>query len=99
LEDLVLNPNLIDTWNNDDGKPISMIEGVRWLESHQKVVDRSDVLSKIQWKWQCEHIHKYSNCVTLAEIQLQGDPTNEGAQKILAKSQVQLTKVFQANLN
>jgi phosphoribosylanthranilate isomerase len=58
-------------------------------------VARGDVLSKIQWKQQCEDIHKYSNCVTLAEIQLQGDPTNEGVQKMLSKSQAPLTKVFQ----
>jgi hypothetical protein len=29
LEDLVLKANLIDAWNKDDGKPISMIEWAR----------------------------------------------------------------------
>jgi hypothetical protein len=70
-----------------------MIEGAKWLEmAIQKVVAKGGVLSKIWWKQQCEHIHKYSNCVTLAEIQLQSDPTNEGAQKMFSKSQ--FTKVF-----
>jgi hypothetical protein len=65
----------------------------------QKVVARGDILSKIWWKQLCEHIHKYSNCVTHAEIQLQGDPTNEGVQLMLSKSQAPLTKVFQVDLN
>jgi len=70
-----------------------MIERAKWLERDiQKVVAKGGVLSKIWWKHQCEHIHKYSNCVTLVEIQLQGYPTNEGAQKMLSKSQ--FTKVF-----
>jgi len=87
--------NIIDTWNNDDGKPILVIERARWLKrAIQKVVARGDVLSKIQWKRQCEHIHKYSNCITLVEIQLQGDPTNEDAQKMLSKYQFQLIKIF-----
>jgi hypothetical protein len=48
LEDSVLKHSLINTWNNDDGKPISMIEGAKWLEmAIQKVVAKGGVLSKI----------------------------------------------------
>jgi len=52
-------------------------------------------LAKTKRRMKGAMIRSHTEKIKLAEVQLQGDPTNEGVRDILSNSQAKLAKVYQ----
>jgi hypothetical protein len=87
---------LLQAWAEDSLTPPSDQGWAYWIEAAiKRVMICNNRLAKEKIRLKGAMIKSHIEKIKLAEVQLQGDPTNEGVRDILSDSQAKLAEVYQ----
>jgi hypothetical protein len=87
---------LLQAWAGDSLTPPSDQGWAYWIEAAiKRVMIYNNCLAKAKRCLKGAMIRSHTEKIKLVEVQLQGDPTNEGVRDILSGSQAKLAEVYQ----
>jgi hypothetical protein len=96
LEEKKSKAALLQAWAGDSLTPPNDQGWAYWIEAAiKRVMIYNNRLAKAKRRLKGAMIRSHTEKIQLVEVQLQGDPTNEGVRDILSDSQVKLAEVYQ----